>query len=274
MKYQIISPSDPLKPFVSYYWVLETEKIINETERILPTGYMQLIFYRANRAFSHTEKDWQPRTFIGGQTNTYNELTLTGTIKMIAVSFHPYGARAFFNLSMLDFLNRTIPVDCMGDKKLEELEEKIMDTEDIRTCILLIEAFLLKRLITDQDHYFKRLQHSLLMAKIQPETKTFQLASASCFSTKQYKRIFNEYVGINPKEFLRILRFQRTLHILHNQPSILFTDLAFQAGYYDQAHLTKEFKRFSGYMPTQYKTAWISYSDYFADSDPISFLYK
>jgi len=267
MKYQIIPPSEPLKPFVSYYWILETEKLVHETERIIPAGYMQLIFYRSDRAFSHTGKEWQPRTFIGGQTNTYSELTLSGTIQMIAVTFRPYGAKAFFNFPMLDSLNRTIPVDCLGDKELEELEDKIMNTQETHTCILLIEEFLLKRMSTDQDPYFKRLQSSLLLANMQPETGTSELASASCFSPKQYKRIFNDYIGINPKEFLRILRFQRALHILHNHPAILFADLAFQAGYYDQAHLTKEFKLFSGYTPTQYKAVCIPYSDYFTETD-------
>lgn len=91
-----------------------------------------------------------------------------------------------------------------------------------------------------------------------------RLTDTTCLSYKQFKRVFSEYVGINPKEFLRIVRFQRALFTMQTQPQTSFTELAYACGFYDQSHLIREFKSFSGLTPGEYTAVCEPYSDYFS----------
>lgn len=91
-----------------------------------------------------------------------------------------------------------------------------------------------------------------------------ELADTVALSKKQFQRIFSEHVGATPKEFMRIVRFHRALYTLQKNPSMNFTTLAHECGYYDQAHMTNEFKLFSGYTPSQYVAICAPYSDYFS----------
>ena len=77
------------------------------------------------------------------------------------------------------------------------------------------------------------------------------LSQTACLGYKQFKRIFAEYVGLNPKNFIQITRFRKTFNILQLTPQISISKVAYDCGYYDKSHLIKEFKMFTGYTPTQ-----------------------
>ncbi|WP_455960943.1 helix-turn-helix domain-containing protein [Bacteroides bouchesdurhonensis] len=74
----------------------------------------------------------------------------------------------------------------------------------------------------------------------------------ACLGYKQFKRVFIEYTGLNPKEFLKIARFRKTLHCLHTYSQIRLNELSYDWRYCDKSHLIKDFKTFTGYTPKQY----------------------
>ena len=88
--------------------------------------------------------------------------------------------------------------------------------------------------------------------------------SLRCGGEKQFSRIFSEYIGIAPKDFLRIIRLQRTLSVLQHNPGISFAQLSYECGFTDQSHMIKEFKLFSGYTPKEYLNRYAPISDYFS----------
>ena len=79
----------------------------------------------------------------------------------------------------------------------------------------------------------------------------YPFSQTACLGYKQFKRIFAEYVGLNPKDFIQITRFRKTFNILQSTPQISISKVAYDCGYYDKSHLIKEFKMFTGYTPTQ-----------------------
>ena len=85
-------------------------------------------------------------------------------------------------------------------------------------------------------------------------------------SKKQFERLFKELVGTNPKEYARIVRFQKSLKLLqHYQEDANQAQLAYQCGYADQSHFIREFKQFSGYTPLSLLNVCKPYSDLFND---------
>ena len=70
---------------------------------------------------------------------------------------------------------------------------------------------------------------------------------------------------MSPKEYYRVVRFQRALYLLQNHPGMEFVDLAYSCGFYDPSHLVKDFKEFTGCSPTQYLSSHSPYSTFFSE---------
>ena len=98
-----------------------------------------------------------------------------------------------------------------------------------------------------------------------PATSVTDLASITCLGKKQFERLFNELVGINPKEYARIVRFQKSLKLLQHYSDVNQAQLAYQCGYADQSHFIREFKQFSGYTPLSLLNVCKPYSDLFTN---------
>ena len=234
-----------------------------EQIRTVPSGHISLMFHRGNRIFSATEETFQPQAFLCGQETIYTDLEYTGQIDMICVVFQPVGAKAFFNLPMSEVNGVHIDIHDLGDQSLSDLQKSLEDANTNEHCVLLIEYFLLNRIKTLADYNLKRIDTAIRQINTQ-QTELNILAEKSCLSPRQFNRVFTEYVGTGPKEFQRIVRFQRALFILQSQPEINMAQLAAACGYYDQPHLIKEFKLFSGYTPVEYIATCAPYSDYFS----------
>lgn len=261
--FQIISPSSWLAPYIKQYWFLETGYAGHSLQRIIPSGCISLSFHRGEQMFSLSEQSAQARGVICGQSTGYFDLRQTGKVDMVSIVFLPYAARFFFNFPMTEFSNRTIAADDLNVPGLNELQERLMETGDHALAVRLIESFLLKRLQVSGAYNYHRIASAVRLIN-SGETKISLLAQSSCLGYKQFKRVFSEYVGSNPKDFLRIIRFQKALYTLQSQPGMNLTQLACRCGFYDQSHMIREFRHFSGYTPGEYLATCAPYSDYFS----------
>jgi AraC-like DNA-binding protein len=262
-EFKIIQPSPLLAPYVKHYWLLKTVGDSTALARTVPTGMMSMIFHRGERLLSVYENEFHPRAFLSGQEKTFADLQYDGQVNMISVVFRPVGVRAFFNLPINKIAGLRLTAGDIEDKELLELENSLTSVENDKLCILSIEQFLLKRLTRLAEHNLKRIETAIRLIN-SGEAEVARLADSACLSTKQFSRIFSEYIGSNPKEFSRTIRFQRALHILENSPQTPLTALAYECGYFDQSHLIKDFKTLSGYTPSEYLVACQPYSDYFS----------
>lgn len=261
--FQLIQPSRLLAPYVKHYWFLTTDNVMQGSERIIPSGQMCLMFHRGTRLFSSSDDAFQPRAFLSGQGTDYTDLIYSGSVDMISIVFQPAGARAFFNVPMIELNGQNIAVDELSDIQLSDLQKQLTDTYNPFLCVSFIEQFLLKRLYRQTDYNQKRI-NTIIHSIHNGQQDIDILAQTACLGYKQFKRIFSDYIGANPKDYLRVIRFQKALYILQTQPDISLTQLSFECGYYDQPHLIKDFKTFSGYTPTEYMSLCAPYSDYFS----------
>jgi len=260
--FDFILPSPILAPFVKHYWALKTD-ILYVSERITPVGSVQLIFHRGDKMYSHTKKSEQPLAFIGGQSKGYTDIQSTGKVDILVVLFQPHGAKTFFDLPMDEFNNQNISIKDLNDKFLNQLTEQIQHAKDNQTAVRFIEKFLISRLTNFDNYNHRRITEVLKSINHAHQPNMKSLADIACLSYKQFSRIFTEYLGTSPKEFTRIVRFQRALYMLQNNPGKDPIELAVDCGFYDQPHLIKEFKTFSGYTPNEYMAVCQPYSDYF-----------
>lgn len=247
MEFKIINPLPTLTPFVKYYWVFEQDYPALTIERGIPIGCMQLVFHRKNRVFSTAINDFQPRVFIEGHMSSYWDLHYKGENETIAITFTPQGTKAFLSTSMAEFYNKNVPIECLEDKQLSELQQAVLNADNKMECIGIIEQYLLKRLMQFNSS-IASYEYAIQQMESNSNVSIKQLSYTSNICYKQYNRRFVNNIGINPMYLNRIIRFQKTLSTLQNGFSNDLTELAFRCGYYDASHIIKEFREFSGHM--------------------------
>lgn len=97
-----------------------------------------------------------------------------------------------------------------------------------------------------------------------PSTQVGRLAEIACLGKKQFERLFRECVGMNPKEYGRIVRFQRALRMIQ-LGSRDYAAIAYANGYADQSHFIREFRVFSSLTPKQLIEYQTPYSDLYTN---------
>ncbi len=262
--FRIIESSPILKPYVHHYWSLRAETGNPTGDRVIPTGSINLIFHRANSLKSTTNGLLQPKAFVSGLSINYSDVVSMGTLNMLVVVFRPMGIAPFLATPLNEFRNMNVPVYDIGDAGLKELADRVLDEASDEKAVAHIEKFLIARLPQLENYNYPRINAVLHEINKNSIINVSNAARIACLSPKQFKRVFSAQVGIRPKDFMRIVRFQRALYLLQTDPGITFAQLAAGTGYFDQAHMIREFREFSGYTPVEYLSTCVPHSDYFS----------
>ena len=181
-----------------------------------------------------------------------------------------HGNAVFLPIPLSALHNQEIAGYDLNLPKLNELAARVLECADTSLCICMIEEWLLSQMAetyhSKKEYDFKRMTAAIQQILNHPETPVARLASITCLSSKQFERLFNDNVGANPKEYARIVRFQKSLGILQNSPKgISHAQLADLCGYADQSHFIREFKQFSGHTPRSLLDSHAPYSDLFTN---------
>lgn len=247
------SPSPELSAYIRQYTVLKVNSPSYPVQRVIPTGCIELIVYKAGKVKRKDDSTEIPAFFLGGKMSGYLDLMpVSGEVHYISILFQPGGARLFFDLPINELYDRLLSLDDTGDKSWVELCNRITDISDVHAIIQVIQHFLINKLSDNKLLHLRRIMNSVHTLYTASATDLDTLAADSCLSRKQFKRVFQHYVGCNPKEFMRIVRFNKVLQLLKTRKSSGFAQIAHEAGYSDQSHLIREFKIFSGYTPLRF----------------------
>ncbi|MCD7923159.1 MAG: AraC family transcriptional regulator [Bacteroides sp.] len=188
---------------------------------------------------------------------------------MIVVVFQPHTMSTFLNVPTSLFYNQEVSGYSLENKSLNELAVQIFECKNNSLCINYIEEWLLSRIadnLSDTTYNIKRIDAAIKQMHVAPQTPVTKLSSIACLSKKQFERLFNSYVGINPKEYTRIVGFQKALEQMqHQSGEINQAQIAYASGYADQSHFIREFKKFCGYTPMSLLKVVSPYSDLFTN---------
>lgn len=245
----VIEPSFELRPYVRYYWVLKSHEHFSALT--FPIGCPQIIFHRHSPLFIQELSVSQDKFTISGQVNYPAHIASGGDTEMIVAVFYPHTIRMFIGASPSAFYNSEISGFDIEDKCLNGLATRIFDCESTHQCIKYIESWLLSKLKCRHDILnLKRMDTVINSLMKKPALQVSELAAIACLSPKQMGRIFNMYVGMMPKEYVRIVRFQKSMWLLQNHCHD-YAGIAYCCGYSDQSHFIRDFRQFSGTTPNQ-----------------------
>lgn len=260
--FQVIQPSVLLAPYVKQYWFLTKDNVEKSFQRLVPFGCLSLGFHRGYCTYSSVDNDYLPQFHLYGISKISTDITFEGNLDFVCIVFQPEGAGLFFDIPLNKFTNKCLAIDTLGDRKLCELAKQLNDITDNLKCVHLIEQFLVRRIYRADGYDVKRIE-TVMHSIRKGETDISELAQTACVGYKQFKRIFSERVGINPKIFLQINRFQRLHRLLQQHSEMSVSQLACECNYYDKSHLLKDLKTLSGFTPIELREACNNvYSDY------------
>ena len=254
MKYKLYKPSSYLSNFVKYYWQFELDAIPQEVHanRVIPSGELQIIFHYKT-PFKEVDKNHQtfiqPQCVICGQQTEYKDIFSSDTSGMLAVVFYPYALAAFLPNSVHEFTNKSISLDNFFQTEIKDLQERIIEANDVHARIILVEEFLLKKL-SISDSFTITKDATNIISRTNGQLAVGEIADKLNISKRQFERIFLSNVGLSPKKFGRVVRFSYSTQLFGKDISL--TKLAQKAGYFDQSHLIRDFKEFTGFSPKEF----------------------
>ncbi len=252
-KYPVKNPA--LKMLVNFFWVIKDSDVI-VNHKLLPIKNVDLVV-NLNKEPSWFSSDndliKRPDLYFVGITGNYKfRLIEKGNTEAIGISFKPNGFHPFVGIPMEEFKNKVIDFSSINPHFTNEVLNRITNTENIHSKLEILEEILynlIKPKFLLPENQIKML-HYFYNNMEQQGIK--QLCSPIGISSRQLERVFNKHLGIAPKTFMRINRFQNTVNRLLFTKYENLTDITYQSGYYDQMHFIKEFKKFSGSTPSNF----------------------
>ena len=242
MIYKQVIPNHALAASIDCFWSIEGAGSELHVERIFPDGSPGLVLNVGEKCTTDNGLvTMQPgKAYLVGAMTAYKETYLNGKHHLIGVCFKPGAFAQFYNnLPLAEFTEQTVELE----KKLAPDTSKMKDLS-----FAALNAFFLKRL-TPPQHDISDIVKFIKAARGQITVDA--LAKKKHTTPRQLERSFQKHIGITPKEFINITRFQHAYaDITLNKKHKSLLDIAIEHGYYDHAHLSNEIKRYTGLPPS------------------------
>jgi AraC-like DNA-binding protein len=187
-------------------------------------------------------------TVIGPWTQPFAARLSPGT-RIVGARFQPGHAPGLLGLPASILLNQSVPLASTSGRAAAPLFEQVLEGRTLATRLSAMEAALLAH-AAHANSVDGVTSAAILWLCRNPHHSVAQLSRWTGFSTRQLHRRFTAAVGYGPKMFQSVLRFQRLLYLAGRTEQRSLADLSADAGFADQAHMTREVRRFSGGPPT------------------------
>lgn len=185
-------------------------------------------------------------TLIGPQITPF-KLRVEESHIAVSIIFQPGGLNRFLNIPMTEIFDNGYSAREVIGKEIEELLDKSHDTVALDELNSIVQSYFLRKLskVKEPLPIDFALQH--LLANY--NTNMDKIAGMACMSIRNFERKCKERLGMPAKTYARIARFHKAYKILESRSIVSWTDLTYEAGYYDQTHFIKDFKEFARLTP-------------------------
>ena len=230
-------PEPPLSDHVAILWLYETPAPEHAQERLMPSGSMELVVDLR-----------EPATYLAGAHSQPAFLDTNKIVHVIGAHFRPGGAYALMTMPADALHNEGASLDDVWSRaEASELRERLLAAVD---PLDLFEQALIARLRRPRNPMVRFAIEEFRRAK--PVGDVGQQVGVS---QRTFISTFAREVGLTPKLYCRVRRFQRVLRMVHRREDVDWSEVALACGYFDQPHLIRDFREFSGMSPSTYLDA-------------------
>jgi AraC-like DNA-binding protein len=254
-------PRPALRPFIEVLWATdeaaEYRAAVARREHVLPTGRMHLAIRLSDdplRLFDNTGDNAGrvvSEAVVGGARDSFYIRDVSKPLCSVGAVLRPGAAQALFGVAAHELAGRHTPLEDLWGRPAASMRDRLADLRSLDERLDAFEAVLASRLPRARGLHpavAQALERLVDVPNIQ------EVVKESGYSHRTFISLFHGAVGLTPKLYCRVLRFQRALRSASAADSSLL-DVALAAGYTDQAHFNREFREFVGVTPTEYRQA-------------------
>lgn len=262
MIFQSHFPSFPLNCYIESMFYYEGVTPAHNLDRFLPDGNTELIIsLKEIPQFIHHNETLDQiqickRAWVSGVRTRPITIPSGRGSRMLIVAFRKGKGFPFYPLPMTELSNCVIEADLIFGRSILDLREGLLASSSISNMFLLTESFLLARAgfnALQADSFSNCIDYAVTQIIKHPSQICLEkLTDEIGYSQKHFIHLFKSQVGLTPKQYMKILRFQKSISEIDSTSTFDWTSFAHQNGFYDQSHFIHDFKEFSGFTPNEY----------------------
>ncbi len=258
MTYQYYRPGGLLANYIEQMWWYDTYQPSTPQERIIPTGTTELVFHLHTAsltiasASAPTSSVAFARAIVAGPYVEHFLIDTQSLGPILGIHFRPGGAYPFLSIPIRELQNTHLCLADLWGDFTEMISDQLAAARSPGALFAIMEVALLQRFNyaalphPGVTHAIELLRHRHVPGSITV------LADHIGLSQRHLLRVFEASVGLSPKQYARIIRFQQLLHKLHLAHTPHWQELLGASEYFDQAHFIHDFRLFTGMTPSTY----------------------
>jgi AraC-like DNA-binding protein len=256
VSYVSYRPGPPLNEFVEYLWLIDGGQA-PRLEKILPSGTIELVVnLKHNEIHIHDPEQPERYQMLSGAvfSGTYSRSFICNAQQheaIMGVHFNAGGAAPFLGVDANELTNAHVNLFDLWGRFGLELREHLCTATTPHERFSIMDTALTSRLYKHTRYQVQTEIALRMIATVVKKPSVREVAQELGLSQRRFIQIFNSFVGLTPKVFCRILRFQQA-RVLAETAGPNWAELAAACGYFDQSHLIKDFREFSGSTPRIY----------------------
>lgn len=242
MNYKKIKPCKELEPFIHFYWELKGNEVESHWERVFPDGCAGILTNLGNTCLTDNGSVSMEfgKTYVVGAMNSFKDSFIDNDTHLLGVCLKPATFANFYSYaSQNELTNDTIEFEKHNSFNVDKT---------LVNPFNYFDSFFSER-IKNKNNQLQAVVNDIHSTNGQ--ISIFELSKRNFTTVRQLERNFKKYIGLSPKEYSNIIRFQNALSVIKNSnQNRSLLDIAFECGYYDHSHLTNEIKRNTGLSPS------------------------
>ena len=253
MRYAEYQPSPRLARLVERFWFLEGTST-GAVDAIIPDGRMELVFHYSGTFWRHTDASSplrQPASLLVGQMTSPVVLAPEGVAGVAAIRLRSAAARTLLGFSVREVSEQFVDLESIFPSAAA-LRERLAEAADDRARLAALEQWLVDGACPSPRAEVEAAVQAIL--KSHGRASVDALAVFTGLGVRRLERQFQDDVGLSPKTFSRIVRLQAALRLVREGRPL--SDVALACGFYDQAHMTRDFRQLASISPA----AWQSHA--------------
>lgn len=257
MLYSSHIPAQPVGEFVERFWMC-SDKPLHSRERILPSGTIELVINLSDdevRIYDPVHPDQYkrfPGSIVSGTYTSAFVIDPSQHASMMGVHFKPGGAFPFLGAVVSELADTHVALEELWGSPAVELRERLCAASTPEERFRLMEEVLTARLCPSWHHHDAVPVALEIFGEAGLGESIHGVARRVGLSQRRFIQVFTAQVGLTPKLFCRLLRFQQARMLVGRTAKPDWTNVALACGYFDQSHLIRDFRQFSGMRPTDY----------------------
>lgn len=273
--YRQYQPMAHLSAFIECYWVYDSPVPRFEEEKLIPGGRVEMIFHFNSSfhwlirpgAVGPAQGELLSRVHFMGQRDRLFLSRPTGSVHILGVRFKPGGLAAFTRMPVSSILNRMVPAADILGPSINEWEDRLYAQNcDLDKVRLLDQLFL--GLLRGSSGVQPALGLALSIIRGHPgEASILDICSQTGWYYKKLERAFKASVGYTPSQYCKIIRFNQAFRKINK--TLSYTEISHSSGYYDQSHFIKDFYRYAGIAPGDFKLVSESMTEFLLRYQPV-----